>query len=214
MRKARLGLAAVALGLFVGAPALPAQEKEHTEVKTKQTGAGPNTTSKSEWVAGTVKEYEAGKSIKISGPNDKTYSFDLDNAARVEGVIVVGQPAKVGYSKGSDGVERVTVVSAASPSAQAGTTAPRAHVETETRQSVPGPDLKTKSEVVVGTVKAYEPGKSIKVVGPAEKDYSFDLEEGVSLRGVISVGERVRVTYTKVSNGERVTTIEVVKGRG
>lgn len=214
MRKARFSLAAVALGLFVGAPALPAQEKEHTEVKTKQTGAGPNTTSESQWLAGTVKEYEAGKSIKISGPDDKTYRFDLDGAARVEGVIVVGQPVKVGYSKAADGTERVTVVSAATSSAQAGMTAPRAHVETATKQSVPGPDLKTKSEVVVGTVKEYEAGKKIKVVGPGEKDFSFDLDEGVALQGVITVGERVRVTYTKVSNGQRVATIEVVKSKG
>ena len=77
-----------------------------------------------------------------------------------------------------------------------------------TKESGPGPDAKTKSEVVVGTVKDYEPGKKIKVTGPGDKDFSFDLDEGVGMQGNVAVGQRVKVTYTKLPNGNKVTTIE------
>lgn len=208
MKRQIPGISAVALGLLLGAGGVAlAQEKQHTETTTKQTGPGPDAKTKSEWVIGTVKDYEAGKKIKVEGPGGKDYSFDLDEGARVQGAIAVGQKVRVGYYKGPDGAERVTVLSAAGADAQAAASAPRAHIETETKQSQPGPDLKTKSETVVGTVKEYEPGKKIKVTGPGDKDFSFDLDEGVGLKGNIAVGERVKVTYTKMSNGNKVLTI-------
>ena len=48
---------------------------QHTETTTKQTGPGPDAKTKSEWVIGTVKEYEPGKKIKIEGPGGKDYLF-------------------------------------------------------------------------------------------------------------------------------------------
>ena len=213
MKKQIPGISAVALGLLLGAGGVaPAQDKQHTETTTKQTGPGPDAKTKSEWVIGTVKDYEAGKKIKIEGPGGKDYSFDLDEVARVQGTIVVGQKARVGYSKSADGVERVTVLSAASADAQAATSAPRAHTEMVTKESGPGPDAKTKSEVVIGTVKDYEPGKKIKVTGPGDKDFSFDLDEGVTVHSNVTVGERVKVTYTKLPNGNKATTIEPDRG--
>jgi ABC-type glycerol-3-phosphate transport system substrate-binding protein len=209
MKKQIPGISAVALGLLLGAGGVaPAQEPSHTETTTKQTGPGPDVKTKSEWVIGTVKEYEAGKKIKVEGPGGKDFSFDLEESARVQGTIIVGQKARVGYSKGADGVERVTVLSAASADAQAAASAPRAHTESVVKETRPGPDAKTKSEVVVGTVKEYEAGKKIKVTGPGDKDFSFDLDEGVGLKGNVSVGDRVKVTYTRLSNGNKVTTIE------
>jgi hypothetical protein len=205
--------AVTALGVLVGVSAVPAQEKQHTETTTKQTGAGPDAKTKTEWVTGTVKDYDAGKKIKIEGPGGKDYSFDLDENARVQGTIVVGQPAKVGYWKGTDGVEKVSVISSASANAQGAMTAPRMHTESETKQSVPGPDVKTTTEVVIGTVKDFEAGKKIKVVGPGDKDFSFDLDEHASVLGSVAVGERVKVTYTKTPGGDKVTTVEPYRGR-
>jgi hypothetical protein len=213
MKKQIPGISAVALGLLLGAGGVaPAQEKQHTETTTKQTGPGPDAKSKSEWVIGTVKDYEPGKRIKIEGPGGKDYSFDLEESARVQGSIVVGQKARVGYHKGPDGVEHVTVLSAASADTQTAASAPRAHVESEVKTSQPGPDAKTKSEVVVGTVKEYEAGNKIKVTGPGDKDFSFDLDEGVAVQGNVAVGQRVKVTYTKLPNGNKVTTIEPDRG--
>jgi hypothetical protein len=217
MKRQIPGITAVALGLLLGAGGVAlAQEKQHTETTTKQTGPGPDVKTKSEWVIGTVKDYEPGKKITVEGPGGKDYSFDLDEGARVQGSIAVGQKARVGYSKGADGAERVTVLSAAGadtqPAVSGGVGAPRAHVEHEMKESRPGPDAKTKSEVVVGTVKEYEPGKKIKVTGPGDKDFSFDLDEGVGVTGAVAPGQRVRVTYTKMPNGDKVTTIQPDNG--
>ncbi len=210
----RLATTALALLCAVGAnAAAQTPEKVHSETTTKQTGPGPTVKTKGETVTGTVKEYEPGKKIKIIGPGDKDYSFDLDTNARVDGTIVVGQAAKVSYFKNTDGTEHVSVLSAAPGHAQAAAAAPKMHSETTVKHAGPGPDTKTKKEVVVGTVKSYEPGKTIKIDGPRNKSYSFDLDENAALKGGVSVGERVKVTYTKTADGRKVTTVEPYTGK-
>ncbi len=81
------------------------------------------------------------------------------------------------------------------------------HVESTTKQKGPGPNTKTKTETVIGTVKTYEAGKSITVTGPKDKDYSFDLDENVAMKGTIAVGERAKVTYSKTDGKDKVTTV-------
>ncbi len=69
MKKQIPGISAVALGLLLGAGGVaPAQDKQHTETTTKQTGPGPDAKTKSEWVIGTVKDYEAGQEDQDRGP--------------------------------------------------------------------------------------------------------------------------------------------------
>jgi hypothetical protein len=208
---------AVAFCFLVGAQAALAQTTVHTETKMKQTGPGPNVKVKTETVVGTVKEYEAGKNIKVTGPNNKDYSFDLDKGVRVDGAIAAGQMAKVEWRKGNDGKEHVTVI--ALYPAEVGTAAntvktmPAMHQKTEKVVHQPGPDIKTKTETVIGTVKEYEPGKKIKVTGPNDKDFSFDLDQGVSTEGTVAVGQRVKVEYTKGDMGNHVSVVSLVKGK-
>jgi hypothetical protein len=179
-------------------------------VDGQQTGqVGPvRTTSRA------VKEYEAGKKIKLSGPGDKTFSFDLDpkdGAAKVEGAIVVGQMAKVTYTKADDGRQIVNVISEAPAGSQAAAMAPKVHSETTSKRTGPGADTKVKSETVIGTVKAYEPGKKLTVSGPEDKDYSFDLDENVAFKGDVAVGQRVQVTFTKTDGGDKITSVAPIK---
>ena len=204
----RLASAAIALFFAAGvSAAAQVPEKAQTETTTMQTGHGPTVKTKAETVTGTVKVYEAGKKITIAGPGDKKYSFDLDSNARVEGAIVVGQMAKVTYHKMNDGTEHVAVLSEATPGAQMAAVAPKMHSESTVKHTGAGPDTKMKTEVVVGTVKEYEPGKTIKITGPKNKVYSFDLDENVSMKSSVSVGERVKVTFTKSDSGAKITTI-------
>jgi hypothetical protein len=210
-----VGIAAAA-SLVLGSPAAFAQTTVHTESTTKQTGPGPNTKIKSESVVGTVKEYEAGKKIKVSGPNDKVYSFDLDGAVRVENAVAVGQMARVEWTK-EDGKERVTVIAPFALGIRSSTvkTKPVAgrdvHRKSEVTTHQPGPDVRTKTEVVIGTVKEFEPGKKIKVTGPKDEDYTFDLDQTVTVIGPVAVGQRVKVEYTKSNLGNRVTVLSLVK---
>ncbi len=189
------------------------------ESVTKEKSAQGTSKTKTKSVTGSVKEYESGKEIKIIGPGDKTYSFDLDENARIEGNIAVGQTAKVEYTKDNEGKEHVTVLSeakaAAEPSHSAAQTAEARtshtsgtmHVESTTKHKGPGPNTKVKTETVIGTVKEYEAGKKITVTGPKDKDYSFDLDENVAMKGSVNIGERVKVSYTKSDGGDKVTTV-------
>ena len=201
---------AIALCVAVGGGAFAlGQEKQHTETTVKQTGPGPDVKTKTETVVGTVKDYAPGKKIKVEGPGGKDYSFDLDENAKLEGSVMVGQMAKVTYYKANNGRERVTVLSEAPKGAQASASAPRLHSESTVKQTGPGPDITTKSEVVVGTVKEYEAGKKIKVTGPGDKDYSFDLDENASMKmSNVAVGQRVKVTYLKGEHGYKATLVE------
>jgi hypothetical protein len=214
--------AAATLCFFVGAQAALAQEKVHTESKVKQTGPGPNVKVKSETTVGTVKEYEAGRKIKIIGPQDKTYSFDLDQDARVIGKIAPGETATVTWKKDTNGKEHVSVIRGSGAAQGAAETAKEPQpaegnamrMKSETTVHQPGPNARVKTEVVVGTVKEFEPGKRIKVTGPEEKDYAFNLDKGVGMKGKVVVGSRVKVEYTKGDDGvERVTVVSLVPGK-
>ena len=107
-RTASLVVACLAAGGL--AIAQDGQTKTHTETTVKQSGPGPDTKMKMESVVGTVKEYEAGKKIVVKGPNDKSYSFDLDENASVLRPVAVGDRVKVTYQKGDAG-DKVTVIS-------------------------------------------------------------------------------------------------------
>ncbi len=199
---------AVGVCLMAGSQAIAqTPEKQAVETTTKQTLPGVTLKTETQSVSGTVKEYEAGKKIKLSGPDEKSYDFDLGESAKVEGTIVVGQMATVKYTKGTDGKETVSVVSEATANALTAAEAPKMHSESTTKTSGPAANTKTKTETVVGTVKEYEVGKSIKVTGPNAKDYSFDLTDMASLKKAVTVGERVKVTFTKSDNGSKATTI-------
>ena len=63
------------------------------------------------------------------------------------------------------------------------------------------------TETVIGSVKEYESGKKIVVTGPKNKDYTFDLDDNVGMKGPVNVGERVKVTYSKGDGGDKVTTV-------
>lgn len=207
----------IAIFAFLAVGVATAQTK--VESVTKEKSAAGTTKTKAKTVTGTVKEYDAGKKIKITGPGDKNYSFDLDENARVDGAIAVGQMAKVEYTKDAGGREHVTVLSEAKAGAEPAATKAKAaeartaqtggsmHMESTTKHKGPGPNTKVKTETVIGTVKEYESGKKIVVTGPKDKDYKFDLDDNVGMKGPVSVGERVKVTYTKGDSGDKVTTV-------
>lgn len=215
------GAALVAAFAFVGSAAL-AQTKERTETTQKYEGPGKNTKMKSETVTGTVKTYNAGKKITVTGPKDKDFSFDLDQDVKVEGSVAPGQIVTVEYMKDVDGKEHVIVLSkgkaralesrshehsAAKPAESSVPAGGSMHMESTTKHKGPGPNTKVKTETVVGKVKEYEAGKKIVVTGPKNKDYSFDLDENVAMKGSVNAGDRVKVTFTKSDNGNKVTTI-------
>jgi uncharacterized protein YdeI (BOF family) len=87
------------------------------------------------------------------------------------------------------------------------------HEETTTKHKGAGKNTKMKTETVIGMVKTYDAGKKIVVTGPKNKDYSFDLDNNVAMSGTINTGEKVKVTYTKGDDGNKVTTIAPYTGK-
>ena len=83
--------------------------------------------------------------------------------------------------------------------------------ESTTKHTGTGPNTKTKTKTVVGTVKQFDSGKKIVVTGPKNKDYSFDLDDNAAVSGDVAVGKKVKVTYSKSSGGEKVTTVALYK---
>jgi len=79
---------------------------------TKHTGPGKNTKSKGMKVVGTVKTYEAGKKIVVTGPKDKDYSYDLDDkdmTATVDPAVAVGNKVTVKESTDDAGKKTLSV---------------------------------------------------------------------------------------------------------
>jgi hypothetical protein len=91
--------------------------------------------------------------------------------------------------------------------------AAKMHSESTTKMSGATASAETKTEVVIGIVKEYEAGKSIKVTGPDSRDYRFDLTDMAAMQMPVAVGERVKVTFTKSDNGDKATTIVAHPGK-
>jgi hypothetical protein len=116
-------ISGLAIGIALGAaaamtaqtasttPAAPAGGTMHSESTTKHKGPGKNTKVKTETVIGTVKTYDAGKKITVTGPKNKDYSFDLDESVAMSGGAVnVGDKVTVTYTKDNNG-QKVTTIS-------------------------------------------------------------------------------------------------------
>ena len=56
-----------------------------------------------------------------------------------------------------------------------------------------------------GTVAAYEAGKTIKVKGSKEKEWTFDIAPDAKIKGEVKEGAKVRVVYSK-EDGKMVAT--------
>ncbi len=83
---------------------------EKSDEKKVTTASGTEKSSHHTWV-GTVKEYEAGKEIKVV-VGKKTHSFSLDSksmTATVDPSVAVGSKVKVVESKGADGNKTLTI---------------------------------------------------------------------------------------------------------
>ena len=123
MKNIRATVAILAFGAF-GAAAIASGQAAtpvpgatmHSETTTKHKGPGKNTKVKTEVVVGTVKTYDAGKKITVTGPKNKDDSFDLDENVSMAGSAVnVGDKVKVTYTKGDNG-NKATIIGPATVS--------------------------------------------------------------------------------------------------
>ncbi len=103
---------ALSVLLLGGSAAAVAQEKpmEKTDEKKVTTSEG-TMKSKSHTVVGTVKEYEAGKKLKVL-VGKKTHTFALDSKTvntTVDPAVAVGSKVRIVESKNAEGIKTLTV---------------------------------------------------------------------------------------------------------
>lgn len=88
-------------------------QKTETTKKTPES----KTTTKGMTVVGSVKTFDAGKEIVVTGPKKKSYSFDLDDKnmmSKVDPAVTVGTKVKVVEHTDSAGMKTLTVAPYAS----------------------------------------------------------------------------------------------------
>ena len=98
--------------LLLGGTAAFGDDKPMEKIDEKKvTTAAGTTKSKDHVVVGTVKEYEAGKELKVL-VGTKTHSFTLDSKdvnISVDPAVAVGTKVKVVESKDANGIKTLTV---------------------------------------------------------------------------------------------------------
>lgn len=127
MKKSKTMLALAAGALLLGTTAFAQQpsttkkttettvatggQVEKTEEKTVKSPAG-KTKAKTLTVIGTVKEFEAGKSIKVATSKKKSHKFSLnakDVGVTVDPEVAVGVKVKVVQTTDENGIKTLTI---------------------------------------------------------------------------------------------------------
>jgi hypothetical protein len=177
-----------------------------------------STTTKTTTISGEVVQYEPGKTIVIRDPNSKTVTYTLDSGLTVPAEVQVGRKVTV-YSSPVDGsirVQKITTYQSTSPDGNTQTTTevkeepgytqgvgstsnPPPAQEGQTTQTT----TTTKTTRVMGTVRAYEPGQSITILGPGSKTTTYTITTDSRLPTDVAVGKQVTVE-TSVVGGKPV----------
>ncbi|HYK41277.1 MAG TPA: hypothetical protein VE007_02735 [Thermoanaerobaculia bacterium] len=160
-------------------------------------------------------EVQVGRRITV-------YSSPVDGSLRVQRISLVESTAPDGSKQTRTEVKDEPGVPASSSSATSGSST-SSRQTTTTRQmssssSATAPQeapavatqettRTTKTTTVSGTVKAYEPGQSITVVGPGNKVTTYTITTDSQLPQDIAVGKTVTVQTTMVSGKPVVRSV-------
>jgi len=147
------------------------------------------------------------------------YSSPVDGSLRVQKISLVestnpdgskqtrsevrDEPAMPPASSSSAGSQQTTTTTQSSSSSMSSQQPPAdapAQTQTETTKT-------TKTTTVSGTVKAYEPGQSITVVGPGNKVTTYTITTDSQLPQDVAVGKTVTMQTTMVSGKPVVRSV-------
>lgn len=82
-------------------------EQEGSTTTMKETGPGPNV--KTTVVTGVVTKYQPGEELELRPADGNMHDFDLEDDVKINGTILVGQPATVTYTE-VNGKKRASIV--------------------------------------------------------------------------------------------------------
>jgi len=234
--KLKLAIVAFAAGASVLAAQETPTTTSTTSTTTTQNPDG-STTTQTTTVTGEVVQYQPGQTIVVRDAQGKVQTYTLDTTVVVPSEIQVGRRITVYSSPvdGSVRVQRISLVESTAPdgskqtrtevrdepgapaaspmtsSSSQTTTTTSSSSSAATAQEAPAATTQTtrttKITTVSGTVKAYEPGQSITVVGPGNKVTTYTITTDSQLPQDVAVGKTVSVQTTMVSGKPVVRSV-------
>ena len=138
-------------------------------------------------VTGDVVRYEAGRTIVVRSPDghEVTYAIAPDISAPAE--VTAGRRVSIVTEPSAAGPVLVTRITTDSVTldGQVKTTTEKTEVEPS------GAETKTQTTTVYGTVTAYEPGRSISLLGPGRKTVTYTIDSSSALPTGLAAGKTV-----------------------
>jgi len=144
-------------------------------------------TAKSVTTSGEIVRYGAGRTIVVRTPDghEVTYAIAPDISAPAE--VTVGRRVSIVTEPSAAGPVLVTRITTDSVTldGQVKTTTEKTEVEPS------GAETKTQTTTVYGTVTAYEPGRSISLLGPSRKTVTYTIDSSSALPTGLAAGKTV-----------------------
>jgi hypothetical protein len=192
-------------GAFIGLASIVAAQGDTQTTTTTQTE------TKYVTVDGEVVRYDQpSRVIVIRGKDKKEVTYMLAPSATVPTEVQVGRRVVLYTEPGADGstqlVQRVTTTAVTAEGATKRTTE-------ETRTSPSGVTTRTTTTTVSGKVEAYEPGKTLTIIGSNGSKVTYYITDKSKVPADLVVGKTVTILPLSAtsSSGPVAQTITVIK---
>lgn len=185
---------------------------------------------------GEVVRYEPGKTIVVRDANGRTMTYIIESGLAVPSDVQVGRKVTI-YSSPVDGSIRVQKITTTQTTNPDGTTSKSTEVREEpgwnagssatqpasgdapaapatasappaqNEQTTQTTQTTTKTTRISGTIRSYEPGQSITIVGPGSKVTTYTLTTDSQIPTDVAVGKQVTVETSVVSGKPVARTV-------
>lgn len=171
-------------------------------------------------VMGEIVRYEPGHVIVLRNATNQEVSYTLTPSVTVPEGVAVGRRVTLYTNRGDDGSSTVTrITTSVTPEGNVQRTVER------TRTNAEGDTATSTSTNIIGTVKTYEPGRSVTITREDGSQYTYMINERTHFPSDLAVGRTIVVhpmtvndsadrvadtityteTKTKVKNGHTET---------
>jgi hypothetical protein len=151
-------------------------------------------------VTGDIVRYEPGHVIVLRNATNQEVTYTLTPSVTVPAGVAVGRRVTLYTTHGDDGSSMVTkVTTSVTPEGNVQRTVER------TRTNAAGETSTSTSTNIIGTVQAYEPGKSVTITREDGSQYTYTISERTHFPSDLAVGRTIVVhPMTVADSAERV----------
>jgi hypothetical protein len=151
-------------------------------------------------VMGEIVRYEPGHTIVVRGSDNREVTYTLTPSVSIPSDVAVGRRVTLYTTRGDDGSSMVTrVTTSVTPEGNVQRTVER------TRTNAEGDTTTSTSTDIIGTVKTYEPNRSVTITRPDGSQYTYMINERTHFPSDLAVGRTIVVhPMTVTDSAERV----------